>query len=269
MLHISQGDLELLETCPRKFQHLYLEGLSSPSNPEHQERLLLGSRFHLLMQQRELELPVESLVQSEQALQDWYGAFTNAAPAILQLPDGESGMRQSEFPRSMELIVEGQSYLLTVVYDLLIRGDRHARILDWKTYPKPRQSRWLEHHWQTRLYLFVLAETEDYPPENLGMTYWFFQAKGDRSDVPEPQSLAIPYSTAHHEQTRRNLTHLLSQLNHWLETYHQGIPFPQTPEATGHCQRCAFTLRCQRQPETQAPSILGLPDFATIEEVPI
>jgi len=62
LLRLSQGHLNLLETCPRKFQHTYLEQLNSPANPEHEERQTLGSRFHLLMQQREMGLPINSFL---------------------------------------------------------------------------------------------------------------------------------------------------------------------------------------------------------------
>jgi hypothetical protein len=33
----------------------------------------------------------------------------------------------------------------------------------------------LAKNWQTRLYLYVLAETSAYPPDSLSMTYWFVQ----------------------------------------------------------------------------------------------
>ena len=34
------------------FQQVYLDGLSSLPEPEHQARMRWGSRFHLLMQQK-------------------------------------------------------------------------------------------------------------------------------------------------------------------------------------------------------------------------
>ncbi|MEL6502777.1 MAG: PD-(D/E)XK nuclease family protein, partial [Cyanobacteria bacterium J06623_1] len=60
LLRLSQGQLNLLETCPRKFQNTYLEQLRPPANPEYEEKQLLGSRFHLLMQQREMGLKIRS-----------------------------------------------------------------------------------------------------------------------------------------------------------------------------------------------------------------
>ena len=41
-MRLSQGQLNLLERCPRQFQHTYLEQLGSPINPEQQERQTWG-----------------------------------------------------------------------------------------------------------------------------------------------------------------------------------------------------------------------------------
>jgi hypothetical protein len=56
-------------------------------------------------------------------------------------------------------------------------ADDLAQILDWKTYPKPQNRRWVEQNWQTLLYPYVLAETSDYLPEQISMTYWFVQSE--------------------------------------------------------------------------------------------
>lgn len=53
----TQRLLNFIENCPRKFQHIYLEQLDSPLTPAQQEKPTWESRFHLLMQQRELGLP--------------------------------------------------------------------------------------------------------------------------------------------------------------------------------------------------------------------
>jgi hypothetical protein len=130
---LSQGQLNLLETCPRKFQHTYLEQLGTPISPEQQERLAWGSRFHLLMQQRELGLPVESLVEEDAQLQHWVTALVNAASDVLT-PNPKT-FRESEHCRTLYF----QDYVLTVIYDLLIEDETNAQILDWKTYPVPQK----------------------------------------------------------------------------------------------------------------------------------
>ncbi len=254
---ISQGQLNLLETCPRKFQHVYFDQLGTPISPEQQERLTWGSRFHLLMQQRELGLPVESLVEEDAELQHWVTALVNAASDVLT-PDPLT-FRESEHCRTLNF----QGYLLTVVYDLLIEDDKSAQILDWKTYLQPKNRQWLAKDWQTRLYLYVLAETSDYLPEQISMTYWFVKSQ------PRPQSLKFTYDAAQHEKTHQDLTRLLTQLDYWLERYcNEGIPFPQVPQKKGHCSDCTFAMRCQRMSESSMSNTRDLlPNLADIQEV--
>ncbi len=257
MFRLSQNQLNLLETCPRKFQHIYLEELGSPTSPEQQEKLSWGSRFHLLMQQRELGLPIESLIQEEPILQSWITSLVSAAPEILT-PTSDA-FRQSEHRRTLNV----QGYLLTVIYDLLIADSQQAQILDWKTYPQPRNRRSLAKDWQTRLYLYVLAETSDYVPDGISMTYWFVQTP------PQPQSLKFTYDAGHHEQTRQDLNRLLTQLTVWLQRYQEtGEPFPQVLEALDRCDNCNYAIRCQRMRENSALNTRELvTNIADIKEV--
>lgn len=260
-MRLSQGQLNLLERCPRQFQHTYLEQLSSPGNPEQQERLAWGSRFHLLMQQRELGLPIASLVQEDTQLQSWMNAFANAAPEILAA-DTNNQFRESEHCRTLQV----QDYLLTVIYDLLITTDL-AQILDWKTYPKPQNRRWVEQNWQTLLYPYVLAETSDYFPEQISMTYWFVQSE-------QPQSLKFTYNNTQHQKTKEKLHKLLNQLTYWLQRYEQGHPFPQVAAGSKLCDSCQFATRCDRDnnsdlfPNSAATST-DILNIATIQEVAI
>lgn len=264
-MRLSQGQLNLLETCPRKFQHTYLEQLASPTTPDQQERLILGSRFHLLMQQREMGLPIEPFIQEDNQLRQWFAAFVGAAPKILSLNEASPVLRQSEHQRTLEF----EGHLITVVYDLLILTEQQAQILDWKTYPKPQKSRRLAENWQTRLYPFVMAETSHYQPEQISITYWFFQSR--EADRTEPQSLRFAYDSAQHRKIRQDLTRLLQQLTGWLDRYQAtGESFPQIPY-TPTCDDCAFALRCQRSLDQTGGAIdaTKFPDLADIEEIPL
>ena len=265
-MRLSQGQLNLLERCPRLFQQTYLDQLGSPTSLEQQERQTWGSRFHLLMQQRELGLPIESLVQEDAQLQRWMTAFAGAAPEILT-PSNSQTFRESEHCRTLKV----QEYLLTVVYDLLIADESLAEILDWKTYPKHQFRRWLEQNWQTLLYLYVLVETSDYLPEQISMTYWFVQSP------QEPQSLKFTYNTTQHQQTRHKLNRLLSQLSDWLQRYQAGEPFPQVGEGSDLCDSCQFAVRCERDSYSKDSALRysgqdalsrdWLPNLANIQEV--
>ncbi len=257
LTRLSQGQLNLLETCPRKFQHIYIDQLGVPISPDQQERVTWGSHFHLLMQQRELGLPVDSLVQEDAQLQHYVTALVNAAPEVLT--PAPQTFRESEHCRTLNF----QSFLITVIYDLLIEDENSAQILDWKTYPQPKDRQWLAKDWQTRLYLYVMAETSDYAPEQLSMSYWFVKSK------PQPQSLKFTYDALQHEKTKQDLTTLLAQLTGWLQRYQcDRIPFPQVAESRGRCHDCSFGVRCQRTSESLPSRGKDLlPNLADIQEV--
>lgn len=272
-LRLSQGHLNLLTACPRKFQHSFIEQLGTADAIAQQERLLQGARFHLVLQQWLLDLPVGSVLAEETQLQQWLMAFQAAAPQIL---DAEA-QQQPESDRTLEFA----GYLLTVRYDLLLLGNHHAKILDWKTYPRPQSARWLEQNWQTRLYPFVLAETSAYLPEQISMVYWFFQTE---EATATPQSLTFQYNTSKHEQTRQELMGLLNQLSHWLNRYQAGEPFPQVGWGSSQCEVCSFAARCGRaiasstetggveeEASAIAPDQLPdlLPNLTEIAEVPL
>jgi hypothetical protein len=264
MLHLSQGHLTLLETCPRRFQHSYLDQLSVPVAFDQQQRLNWGNQFHLLMQQRELGLPIHDLAGLEVSLQQSMETLIQAAPELFQ-PTSQSEpeqVRQSEHRR----ILSFQGYLLTVIYDLLVLSPQSAHILDWKTYARPQNSRWLAQHWQTRLYLFVLAETSDYLPEQLAMTYWFIQVSPEQT--LRPDCLNFTYSSALHQQTRQDLSSWLDRLTQWQRCYETGQPFPQLPDGSKACQTCSFALRCERgRPSSSDRGVAAVPSLADIEEI--
>jgi hypothetical protein len=278
LMRLSQGYLNLLETCPRKFQHSYLEQLSSPLSPEKQENLAWGKRFHLLMQQKELGLPVEHLLKADPPMWESFQAIAQAAPEIFlgqTLGKSSQGFREAEHLRTLTI----EDVLLTVIYDLLIADDSGAKIIDWKTYPRPQIRRKVADNWQTRLYLYVLAETTDYLPEQISMTYWFVQSAKDRdSEVngkiyersPETQRLKFSYDRPQHEQTKQDLSQLLTRLQGWFKDYQLGQPFPQVPESSKKCQSCQFAVLCQRdrnfsksgQEAIDYPTVAAIPEIS-------
>ena len=172
----------------------------------------------------------------------------------------------SPLPSSYLHLTKLDTLRVALVYDLLLTGSHHAKILDWKTYPRPHHPVGLQQHWQTRLYPFVLAETSDYPPEMISMVYWFFQTADRANQAASPQRLTIAYSSAQHDRTRQDLTQLLDSLTQWLQDYDQGQPFPQVRDRSP-CQRCSFAIRCDRQEATSPLAIdplLCLDDIAEL-----
>jgi hypothetical protein len=224
LIRLSQGQLNLLETCPVQFQRIYLEQLSSPLSPQQQETLAWGSQFHLLMQQKALGLPIDSLLAENEQLEHSITSLMNAAPDIW-LAQNES-WREAEHCRTLKF----QNYLLTVIYDLIICDRTEAKIIDWKTYLQPESRSNLANNWQTRLYLYVLVETSNYLPEQVSMTYWFVK-------LPQkPQCMRFSYDRSQHEKTRQDLSRLLAKLTIWLEDYlFNQIPFPHLSDCQTSC----------------------------------
>lgn len=255
-MRISQGQLNLLETCPRKFQHVYLDQFVSPIAPEQFERMSWGSRFHLLMQQREMGLPIQQ-VNEEADLQSRLQAFLQFQPALF-----DSTPTQSRYSEHL-VTLEYEGFLLTVIYDLLILEEQQAQILDWKTYPRPLDRHRLASDWQTRLYLFVLASAV-YSPAQLSMTYWFVQGADSNPETP-PQSLQFPYTTELHQQTQQDLAQLLHQWQGWLQAYQHGEWLPQVAIESGRCNFCQFAVRCQRL--EGAREVRPMLDLSEIPEV--
>lgn len=258
---LSQAHLKQLETCPRRFQHGYLDQLTVSIDPDLRQSQEWGTRFHLVMQQRELGISVEPLLATEPELSTAVHRLLATAPDLFQ-PQAE-GFRQSEHRRTT---VFG-NFLLTVVYDLLVMSPLGAQIVDWKTYLKPTGQQVLKRDWQTRLYLYVLAETTAYAPEQISMEYWFVRAADPTTGQIQPTQVTIPYTAAKHRQTGRDLKRLTNQLSQLVA---REQPFPQVDPAVGVCDRCPYAIRCQRPSERYPLDLVtALPAIEDIAEVPL
>jgi PD-(D/E)XK nuclease superfamily len=228
-------------------------------SPTQQTKTQLGSDFHLLMHQRELGLPIEPILARSPQLNTWMQAMLQTAPELFQADDRT--WRESEHVRTLEV----DNYLFTAIYDLVILQPDRAEIIDWKTYPLPRYKKDLDLEWQTRLYLYILAETSEYLPKQIAFTYWFIQSN------PQPKSVQISYTLKQHRQTKVDLLALLAKLTDWLDlTLGSREPFPQVAASTGLCQSCNFAPRCGRERlDGSAPNPLTKDDLDRIPLLPI
>ncbi|PSB10590.1 PD-(D/E)XK nuclease family protein [Pleurocapsa sp. CCALA 161] len=223
LIRLSQSHLNLLSICPPKFQQVYIDCLGSLSAPKQQDTMEWGSRFHLLMQQRELTLPIEPLLATDTELDSSLKALIQAAPELAPNPQV---WRSAEHCRTLSM----GNFLFTVIYDLLIAENDRAVILDWKTYRQPIGIKKLKQNWQTRLYLYVLVETSEYKPEQVQMTYWFVKSG-------QPKNVTIKYSQQEHQQAEQELTILLSNLATWLQNYREfQADFPHRPDCETTCR---------------------------------
>ncbi len=261
MLSLTQGHLKLLEMCPRRYQYTYLDRFTAPTAPEQLLRQEWGTQFHLVMQQRELGLPVDDLLREDADLATAVDGLLAAAPELFSHSPGD--FRQSEHRRT--LIFNG--YLLTAVYDLLVLGPTQGQIIDWKTYQNPPNQRQLTQEWQTRLYLYLLVETSDLAPEQVTMTYWFVPPPGAEETPAPPSSIALTYTAAQHHRTRADLQRLTDRLTTLLATPDD---LSQVDPERGLCTHCPFAVRCRRSSERYGlAGVANLPAIADIAEVPL
>jgi hypothetical protein len=241
---VSQGQLSVLDTCPRKYQYLFLDGLSIPPSSEQQASLAWGQRFHLLMQQRELGIPINAMIAADPDLGKALYALQQAAPDLLDRDRTPTHNITRASEHRITVVYGG--FWLTGVYDLLLMGPERAEIVDWKTHQKPVARERLEAHWQTQLYLWMLGETGQHSPQSLSMTYWFVRTPSPQTGAITPQAVRIPYSRDRHQTVTDRLRDELSQLELWLQDYARGRSLPQLPEGSTECDRCPFATRCDR-----------------------
>lgn len=259
MLTLTQSHLRQLEICPRRYQYTHLEHIPVPTDPAMVERQRWGTQFHLVMQQRELGLPIEQFLREDAALGTAVNELLAAAPDLFA-PQPED-FRQSEHRR----ILTFNGYALTAIYDLLVLEPARGQIIDWKTYQRPPRQAQLDKEWQTRLYLYLLVETSDLTPEQVSMTYWFVAPPGAEAKSEPPSSVAIPYSAAKHRRTRAELQRLTDRLTTLLAP---GTDLPKVDMALGYCTQCPFAVRCQRWPDGfGVDRAIALPAIADIAEV--
>ncbi|MEL7506955.1 MAG: PD-(D/E)XK nuclease family protein [Cyanobacteria bacterium J06554_1] len=252
VISLSQAHLTLLESCPRRFQYIFNQSLAVPPKPAGQEAALWGSQFHLLMQQQFLGIPIDVMSTAHGDMTAKVEALRQQAPQLFHSGPDER-LRQSEHQRTLAF----NGYLFTVIYDLLVLTDSSGLIVDWKTYLKPPLQQYLAQDWQTRLYLYVLAETSHLNPEQLTMAYWFVRHRNDRGEDLPPSDYRFAYSLQQHDQTRAELLRLTDQLS----ALRQSNAFPQT-SVLERCGRCPFQIRCQRLDEPSLPL-----DLEDIEEI--
>lgn len=261
MLTLTQSHLRQLEICPRRYQYGYLEQVPVPTDPEMLERQRWGTQFHLMMQQRELGLPIEAFLKEDAALDAAVQGLLAAAPELFT--SQVDRFRQSEHRRTLAF----NGYLLTAIYDLLLLEPNRGQIIDWKTYQHPPKQAQLAKHWQTRLYLYLLVETSDLAPEQVSMTYWFVAPPGAAAPSEPPSSIAIAYTKAQHRRTEGDLRRLTDQLTALLTS---GGDLPKVDPTSGCCAQCSYAVRCERWAERFGTGgAVVLPAIADIVEVPL
>ncbi|AFY38921.1 hypothetical protein Lepto7376_2650 [[Leptolyngbya] sp. PCC 7376] len=252
MFYVSQAHLQKFQDCPPSFQNAYLDQLATPLNPVQQQKQEWGIRFHLAMQQLHSGFPLEQITDDEQLKKSVQSLLAEIPYFQIQ-----SGDRHSVAEYRQTLLK--QDFLLTIICDwVLFRGDG-LEIHDWKTYRQPKQPDRLKNHWQTKLYLYLMAEKTDYNPDDLSMTYWFIEAG------KPPQSSTFKYSYIWHQKIESELNQLLEMLTKSLDNYFEKNIFFQHFEPTD-CWYCLSQKSSRRSPQSLLSEV-GLEQLLETSEI--
>ncbi len=256
--HLSQKDLNLLENCPLQFQQHYWQKLDSLPNLTQAENAIWGKQFHTLMQQYNLGLPLENLLTQQPEFKHSLEALISATEEIWHSP--KIKLREAEY----KLNLTCKNYIFTVIYDLLVIYEEQAVIFDWKTYLQPQNPQKLLNNWQSKLYLYVLAESLNYKPEQLSFIYWFVKLPH------QPQSYTIKYNQNFHEQTKIELQNLINKFQQILTKY----PLNQNKcLEENNCYQCSYyqTLNNSNQSQNDQNNLINnLPlSLEQVEEINI
>jgi CRISPR/Cas system-associated exonuclease Cas4 (RecB family) len=238
-LTFTQSSLQDYTDCKRRFQLRYLEHLAWPAldtEPAqiHERHMQAGARFHQLVQQHQMGLPVERLTRlvTDAALSRWWDNYLAHAPS--DLPP----QRLTE----TILVAPLAGHRLLAKYDLLATATGHAVIIDWKTsqpHAKRPQREHLLNRMQTRVYRYLLVAAgahlnhgTPFAPDQVEMIYWF-------AEFPD-QPYHFPYSAAEYDADRETLTRLIDE----IQTLNPD-QYPLTSNEK-HCVYCAYRSLCDR-----------------------
>jgi RecB family exonuclease len=241
--HLSYSSLQDYQDCPRRFQLRYLleqpwPAVQSEPMLEHERYAELGRRFHHLVEQHLVGLPVATLTASiaEEELARWWRHYLNAPPAdALGLP-----VRRAELALSARLPTPEGAYRLVARYDLLaIAPGERAFIVDWKTERRRPTRPQLASRMQTRVYRYVLVEAgqtlnagRPIEPENVRMVYWFAEFPA------EPE--VFSYDSVQHAADADALSTLAAEISARKDEV-----FPLTTDVR-HCRYCVYRSLCER-----------------------
>ncbi len=206
MNRLSAGQLETLDREPEQYycRHVAETAIPRLGSAAREQ----GQRFHRLMQQQYLGLPIAAVLEDEPELARYWQAFQTFPPPLL--PEAQ---QRAEWP----IAIAKPPFQLYGVVDLWLETADSIQIVDWKTYRRLPHAFALEHHWQTRLYCY-LAQTL-YPEHQIEMLYWFTEA-------PQ-QPIRIRHTAPRHQAIQARLTVLLAQLAQWQA--HDTYPQPTAP----------------------------------------
>ncbi|NJN07524.1 MAG: hypothetical protein HC815_05855 [Richelia sp. RM1_1_1] len=164
-----------------------LEKVDTPKLPILNGHIRDGNRFHLLMQQIGLGIPVDNLLAKYPHLRKW----VDAAQMYTEIP----GNKQWNINLSQKF----NSVYLIENYDFIVSNDDKVVAIDW-TISKPQDFEDLQSSWKTQLRLFLLHENFSVECENISFIYLF---------VNHAASYQYCYNSNQHEQNVQKLGEII------------------------------------------------------------
>ncbi|MBW4567420.1 MAG: hypothetical protein KME31_05195 [Tolypothrix carrinoi HA7290-LM1] len=120
----------------------------------------LGGKFHIIMQQIGLGLPVEPFLKAYPQLGKWVKVLL----PFLEIPGNKQWNAEAQYLYKSQLVHAN--------YDLIIYQEQQVIALDW-TIQKPSNFQSLENSFHTQLRLFLLYEKTQLPAEKINLIYLF------------------------------------------------------------------------------------------------
>jgi len=231
----SQSSLQDYSDCPRRFQLRYIDQVQWPAvdtEPvlENERRQKEGQRFHRMVQQHLIGLPVEKLSQMANSpdLSRWWSNYLGHKFDF------------SGYSLYTELTLAAQigTFRLLAKYDLVaVKPGEQAIIYDWKTYRKRSRDEWMASRWQTRVYRALLIVAGSYlnggnpfHPEQTEMVYWY-------TDFPSKPA-RFPYNAAQYKRDWDALNGLINEIGN-----HRHFPLTEDDKK---CSFCPYRSYCNR-----------------------
>jgi CRISPR/Cas system-associated exonuclease Cas4 (RecB family) len=237
----SQNNLQDFVDCPRRFQLRYRlqqpwPAVQTEPLSEYERLMEQGRRFHQLVHQHTLGLPIADLNRTidDSDLRRWWRNYLEHPPQNLP-----TARRHPE----VTLWTSLGGYRLKARYDLvaLDHGGR-AVIVDWKTSRRRPDSAVLAKRLQTRVYRYVLREAGTalnggvpLSADQIALIYWF----AEHPTHPE----VLPYDDALYNADGAVLANLVAQVAAGSDDDEQA--WPLSPDHR-HCRFCSYRSLCDR-----------------------
>ncbi|MGH2413065.1 MAG: hypothetical protein ACRDEA_05125 [Microcystaceae cyanobacterium] len=168
--------------------------LRSPTPSKPLKTTPTDRRFHQLIKQSLLGLPLEKLLEDQPQYQLWFKQVQSEAPSIWTLPTNQKATDYT-------INYCDKDVRLCSTYDLLLVETEKAEIIRWTTAASMPLSDLIGHP-STQLDLFLLRQTFEYPPEQISLSYWFLSQE-------QAIKVSIPYSRQLHQYLSQQLPQLL------------------------------------------------------------